>query len=80
MEGSARTDVRDRLNRVDLAASLGFGGILVNGRPRISLELRYFQSLLNLADAATTAVLPVRFRSSGLLLMAGVLLPLGGGR
>jgi hypothetical protein len=80
-EGSDERDVKDRVEDFDVAAVFGFGGVVFAGKPNVSLELRYSQSLLNLANASTTEdALPVRFRSSGFQLLAGVLLPLGGGR
>jgi hypothetical protein len=80
-EGSNEEDVKDRLEDFDVAVNFGFGGIVFAGRPNVSLELRYSQSLMNLANSTTTEeALPVRFRSSGFQLIAGVLLPLGGGR
>lgn len=80
-EGSDERDVKDRIEDFDVAVNFGFGGIIYAGKPNVSLELRYSQSLLNLANASTIEdALPVRFRSSGFQFLAGVLLPLGGGR
>lgn len=80
-EGDNEEDVKDRVEDFDVAVNFGFGGVVFSGRPNVSLELRYSQSLLNLANSTTTEeALPVRFRSSGFQLIAGVLLPLGGGR
>ena len=80
-EGSKEEDVKDRVQNFDVAVNFGFGGVVYAGRPNVSLELRYSQSLLNLANSNTTEeALPARFRSSGFQLLAGVLLPLGGGR
>jgi hypothetical protein len=80
-EGSDERDVKDRVEDFDVAVNFGFGGVLMTGRPNVTLELRYAQSLTNLArDSEDTGTLPPRFRSSGFQLLAGVLLPLGGGR
>jgi hypothetical protein len=80
-EGSTESDVKDRVEGFDVAVNFGFGVVVFAGRPNVSLELRYSQSLLNLAKSTTTEeALPGRFRSSGFQLVAGVLLPLGGGR
>lgn len=80
-EGSNEEDVKDRLRDFDVAVNFGFGGVVFAGRPNVTLELRYSQSLVNLVTSETTEEsLPARFRSSGFQLLAGVLLPLGGGR
>lgn len=80
-KGDNEEDVKDRVEDFDVAVNFGFGGVVFSGRPNVSLELRYSQSLLNLANSTTTEeALPVRFRSSGFQLIAGVLLPLGGAR
>lgn len=80
--GSAETDVKQALTDIDLAAAFGVGGKFPIGRPNLLVELRYKQSLLNLADSDVLQVdgLPARFRLSGLELWAGVALPLGGAR
>ena len=82
-EGSNEEDVKDRLKSSDIAVNFGFGGVIRQGSPAVTLELRYAQSLSNLSgrDASDPEdQLPVRFRSSGFQLLAGVLLPLGGAR
>jgi hypothetical protein len=75
------SDIKDSLRDFDIAVDFGVGVQLPIGRPRILIEGRYEQSLVNLADLgeSTTPGLPTRFRSSGLQLWAGLLLPLGGG-
>lgn len=79
-EGSTETDVKDRVEDFDVAVNFGFGGVVYT-RPHVTLELRYSQSLLNLAKQDTSAdAFPTRFRSSGFQFLAGVLLPLGGAR
>lgn len=74
-------DLAPALTSVDLAAQLGVGVTFPVGRPRLTVELRYAQSLLNLAAGGAAAgggSLPDRFRTNGFALLAGVLLPLGG--
>jgi hypothetical protein len=80
-EGSAETDVSAALSDWDVAVIFGVGGLIPIGRPSLTLEARYSQSLVNLPDAtAGSSSLPARFRSSGFQFLAGVLLPLGGDR
>jgi hypothetical protein len=79
-EGDQKSDVSDFLKRIDLAADFGFGVQLPIGSPFLTLELRYSQSILNLAKPGQGPEgdsLPVRFRSTGFQFLAGVLLPLG---
>jgi hypothetical protein len=74
-------DVKDSVRDFDLAVDFGVGGQLPVGRIRIMLEARYEQGLLNiLEDNVAESALQSRVRSSGLQLLAGILLPLGGGR
>ena len=80
VSGSQEMDVKDSLTNFDLAVIFGIGRMFPVGRPRITAEIRYSQSLLNLADDSAGGDLPVRFRASGFQLLAGVLLPLGGQR
>ena len=79
-EGSTQ-DVTSGLNGFDLSANIGFGLMVPVGRPSLTFEIRYEQSILNLAASESEDdeyVLPTRFRSSGFLFMAGLILPLGG--
>ena len=80
VSGSQETDVKDALSDFDMAVIFGVGRMFPVGRPKITAEIRYSQSLFNLAGDATGQDLPVRFRASGFQLLAGVLLPLGGQR
>ncbi len=80
VSGSQEMDVKDALTDFDLAVIFGVGRMFPIGRPRITAEIRYSQSLFNLAGDSTGQDLPVRFRASGFQLLAGVLLPLGGRR
>lgn len=80
--GDEEIDVKDQIRSVDLAVDFGVGAQLPIGWPRIMLEARYEQGLSNIADPADPEeqALRTRLRSSGLQLLAGILLPLGGGR
>lgn len=80
VSGSQEIDVKDALSDFDLAVIFGVGRMFPVGRPRITAEIRYSQSLFNLAGDSTGQDLPARFRASGFQLLAGVLLPLGGRR
>ncbi len=72
------SDVKDLLQDIDLSMVFGFGAKIPLGAPLLTLEFRYAQSLLNVADMEVGQQdLPVRFRSSGFQLLAGLLLPLG---
>jgi hypothetical protein len=72
------SDVQDLLQDIDLSMVFGFGAKIPLGAPLLTLEFRYAQSLLNVADMAVGQQdLPVRFRSSGFQLLAGLILPLG---
>jgi len=74
-------DVKDAFNEFDLSADFAFGVMFPVGRPKITLEARYTQSILNLAKQGENPepdALPTRFRNSGFQLFAGLLYPLGG--
>jgi hypothetical protein len=52
------------------------------GSPLLTLELRYEQAILNIANPdedPEEESLPIRFRTSGFQFYAGLLLPLGRG-
>lgn len=71
-------DIKDLLQDIDLSMVFGFGAKIPLGAPLLTLEFRYAQSLLNVADMQVGEQdLPVRFRSSGFQLLAGLILPLG---
>jgi hypothetical protein len=72
-------DVKQAYNDFGLAANFAFGAMLPIGRPRLTLEARYSQSILNVndPDGEVLEELPLRSRSSGLQLYAGLLYPLG---
>lgn len=83
LSGSQEMDVKSLLTDFDLSVIFGVGRMFPVGRPMITAEIRYSQSLLNLASNAAGQGLtevPARFRASGFQLMAGVLYPLGGQR
>jgi hypothetical protein len=74
------TDLKDSLNDIDLSADFAFGLMLPIGRPALTLEARYTQSILNVAKQdpdSDPGVLPARFRSSGFQFFGGVVYPLG---
>ncbi len=80
-EEGAKQDITSDFNGFDLSANIGFGLMVPVGRPTLSFEIRYEQSILNLAASRTEEdddVFPLRFRSSGFLFLVGLLLPLGG--
>ncbi len=65
---------------VDIGAVFAFGVMIDIGAPLLTLEARYTQSILNIAEpemADDGSGLPIRFRSTGFLLSAGILLPWG---
>ena len=79
--GAADEDAGDLVKNFDLAADFAFGVMLPIGRPLLTMELRYQQSILNLAtteESEEGTSLPVRFRNTGFQFLVGVLLPLGG--
>jgi hypothetical protein len=72
-------DVKNFVNGLDLMMLVGVGWSVKLAPAFLTFELRYGQSLLNagLNDQLATGVgIPVRFRSSGFQLLAGVLFPL----
>jgi len=72
-------DIGDLFRTTDLSATLGFGVNFPVGKPTINAEIRYTQSILNIAESEQNNLgLPVRFRSSGFQLLVGALIPLGG--
>jgi hypothetical protein len=75
-------DIGDTFRPIDLSAVFAFGVMLPVGRPRLTIELRYSQSIINTASSdqdPEVYSLPPRFRWSGLQLFAGFLYPFGGG-
>ena len=82
---SSTTDaenISDTFRPIDLSAIFAFGVMLPIGRPRLTMELRYSQSIINAAGSEQDPEvysLPPRFRWVGLRLFAGFLYPLGGG-
>jgi hypothetical protein len=81
-KGSTEENLKGGLESLDLALGLGVGGQFSIGRRPMTVELRYSQSLLNLPSGGSQIgiedTLPVRFRISGLQLVAGLFLGLGG--
>jgi hypothetical protein len=80
---SQEIDLKDTLETTDVSALFGVGGTIRQGKPVVTFEFRYNQSLLRVLDPSgrdeETSNLPEGFRSSGFQLILGVLLPLGGG-
>ena len=80
--GSTEEDVKGSVDPIDLAIGLGLGGQFSIGRRPMTIELRYSQSLLNLPSEGSQigigGTLPVRFRASGIQLVAGLYFGLGG--
>ncbi len=80
--GSTEEDVKGSVDPIDLAIGLGLGGQFSIGRRPMTIELRYSQSLLNLPSEGSQigigGTLPVRFRVSGMQLVAGLYFGLGG--
>ena len=71
-------DVNGLMQDIDLSLVFGFGAKIPVGSPLLTLEFRYAQSLLNVADMQVGQEdLPVRFRSSGFQFLAGLIFPLG---
>lgn len=78
--GEAR-DLKSSFEDTDISVDFGVGGQLPLGSIRIMLEARYEQGLSNIASGTIEdEALDSRLRWSGLQLIAGVLLPLGGER
>jgi hypothetical protein len=82
VEGNAEEiDVKDSFKSFDIAVDFGVGGQLPVGPIKIMLEARYEQGLGNIIeDVIDEDALRSRLRSKGLQLLAGILLPLGGGK
>jgi len=79
LHAGSTVDVKDFVSSMDLMMILGAGAVVDVTPAFLTLELRYAQGLLNIGtnDAlATAAGVPVRFRSSGFQLLAGVIFPL----
>jgi hypothetical protein len=80
-DNAEEIDVKDSFKSFDIAVDFGVGGQLPAGPIKIMLEARYEQGLLNIMeDVINEDALQSRLRSKGLQLLAGILLPLGGGQ
>lgn len=76
-----RTSAEDIVREFDLAAVIGFGALIPVRKTVLSLEVRYEQSILNLAERSAEGDetdFPVRFRVSGFQFLAGLQWSLGG--
>ncbi len=79
-DGVNSGDVSDIIRTTDIAAVFGLGVVIVKRQPEITMELRYAQSFLNVANPESdpeSESLPQRFRSTGLQLLIGVMFTLG---
>lgn len=74
-------DIKDKFKDFDLAVNFGVGGQFPIGRPRLTIEARYGQSLTNLSDVSVDigadTLVPTRVRTSGFEFLAGIWIPLG---
>ncbi len=73
-------DVSSIIQDIDISMDFAFGVKIPIGGPLVTIEARYAQSLLNVADidlGDEDFSIPVRFRSSGFQLLAGLIFPLG---
>lgn len=78
---SGELEAKTRFATFDLTADFGIGFTLPVKSAHLTFELRYQQSLVNLAKNGGQEgddAFPERFRSLGIQLLAGWLLPLGG--
>jgi hypothetical protein len=77
-------DVSELIKDFDLAVNFGVGGQFPIGLPRLTIEARYTQSLTSVSnvsvDIGAEELIATRFRSSGFEFLAGIWIPLGGGR
>ncbi len=81
VNGDVTTDAASAVSSFDLAADIGFGVLFPIKRAVLNVEMRYEQSILNLAAnnrEESDDGFPARFRSSGFQLLAGLMWPLGG--
>lgn len=79
-DGVNSEDATDLMKNMDIAAVLGLGVAIVKRQPEITLELRYAQSFVNVANPESdpeSESLPQRFRSTGLQLLLGVMFAVG---
>lgn len=80
--GGEGVDFKEGLRDFSLGIVFGVGAMFPIGKPRITVEGRYVSGLTNDAeDVRSDALgsdLPVRFRFTGLQLLVGLLIPLGG--
>ncbi|MDX2472726.1 MAG: porin family protein [Candidatus Krumholzibacteria bacterium] len=80
-DGDVTTDASSAVNSFDLAADFGFGALFPVKSAMLNVELRYEQSILNLAATDREDGedgFPARFRSTGFQFLAGLTWPLGG--
>jgi hypothetical protein len=81
VDGGTEVDVKNELRGSDVAWMFGVGGLVRRSEPRVSLELRYNQSLEKVYEEETGSPgLPQALRSSGVSLLASMSWQLGGDR
>ena len=82
-DGGGAVDVDNVFKNYDVSVVFGFGVAILKRRPELTVELRYIQSVVNVANPAPPSQgaesLPVRFRLAGLQLLAAVGFTLGSG-
>jgi len=80
--GAETVDVKSDFEDLDIAVDFAVGGLLPLGPVELMIEARYEQGILNtlVSDPSDEAFGNARLRSSGLQLLAGVLVTLGGDR
>jgi hypothetical protein len=79
-DGTNIDDISDIMKAMDIAAVFRPGVAIVKRQPEITIEPRYAQSFLNVANPEAdpeTESLPQRFRSTGLQLLLGIMFTLG---
>jgi hypothetical protein len=79
-DGESSDDISDFMRTADIAAVFGLGVAIVKRQPEITMELRYAQSFLNVANPESDPEiesLPQRFRSTGVQLLLGIIFSLG---
>ncbi len=73
-------DISEKFDSVDIIAMFGVGFIFPLGRTKLQIELRYSQGLLNISNFESRnpdRYLPPEFKTKGLQMLAGVILPFG---
>ena len=80
-DANEEADAKELFNDIDVSADFAFGLMLPIGSPLLTFEIRYAQSILNVAkpeESSEEGTLPARFRSTGFQFYSGILIPFGG--